>query len=139
KAVLLSIQNEREWESLCANVLGDAGLARDPRFATGPDRVANRPALDGLIGRVFAQSPRAEVARRLNAAGIAYGQVNTLDDLAKHPQARFVTVDTQAGPVRVLAPPAIVIGAAPTYRPVPRVGAHDASVRAEFGRAQAAE
>ncbi|MBL8670647.1 MAG: CoA transferase, partial [Alphaproteobacteria bacterium] len=47
KAVLLSIQNEREWESLCANVLGDAGLARDPRFATGPDRVANRPALDG--------------------------------------------------------------------------------------------
>ena len=33
KAVLISIQNEREWARLCADVLGDADLATDPRFS----------------------------------------------------------------------------------------------------------
>ena len=45
KAVLISIQNEREWATFCAEVLGDGAIATDPRFAGNTQRVANRPAL----------------------------------------------------------------------------------------------
>jgi predicted deacylase len=58
KPLLISIQNEREWRSLCANVLGGAEIADDPRFATNPDRVANRPALDAIIHGVFGGAAR---------------------------------------------------------------------------------
>src|SRR5258708_4806416 len=33
KGILISIQSEREWKKLCANVLGQPDLPRDPRFA----------------------------------------------------------------------------------------------------------
>src|ERR1700758_1253183 len=37
--VLISIQSDREWRVLAADVLGDASLADDPRFATNVERV----------------------------------------------------------------------------------------------------
>ena len=45
REVLFGIQNEREWSRFCAEVLDDSAAATDPRFATNPDRVANRTAL----------------------------------------------------------------------------------------------
>ena len=53
--ILISVQNDREWTVFCNNVLGRPELAADPRFATNPARVANRPETDGLIGRYFAR------------------------------------------------------------------------------------
>ncbi len=49
KAVLISVQNEREWRRLCAEVLGHPDLATDPRFVTNSLRVANRPALEAIM------------------------------------------------------------------------------------------
>ncbi|HEY5412470.1 MAG TPA: CaiB/BaiF CoA-transferase family protein, partial [Caulobacteraceae bacterium] len=42
KQVVLGVQNEREWKALCAEVLGDARLAEDPRFVSNSLRVKNR-------------------------------------------------------------------------------------------------
>ena len=53
KQVLLSIQNEREWVRLCGEVLGEAALAADPRFASNSARVANRAALDARVGEAL--------------------------------------------------------------------------------------
>ncbi len=39
--VFLGIQNEREWERFCSEVLGRPALADDPRFADNPSRVRN--------------------------------------------------------------------------------------------------
>src|SRR5690606_19635288 len=47
--VHLSIQNEREWVRFCEVVLEQPEVATDPRFATNPDRVANRKALAEVI------------------------------------------------------------------------------------------
>ena len=41
--VLISIQNDREWRSLAANVLGRPELGVDARFATSPARLAKSP------------------------------------------------------------------------------------------------
>lgn len=133
KQVLISIQNEREWGWLCERVLGDASLATDPRFATMVDRVANRPALDGLIAAKFREWPRAVLMEKLRAADIACGALNEVSDLVDHPQVRKIEVQAPAGSVDMIAPPIKISGVEPKFRPVPRVGAHSDAIRAEFG------
>jgi crotonobetainyl-CoA:carnitine CoA-transferase CaiB-like acyl-CoA transferase len=135
KQVLFSIQNEREWLRFCEQMLGDAGIARDPRYADNSARVANRAALDGLIEQAFSAIPRDRVAQMLEDAGIANGRVNTMEDLAHHPQNRFVEVATPTGPVRLLAPGAVVDGELPSFGPVPALDADGDRVRREFGAA----
>jgi len=132
KAVLISIQNEREWAALCAEVLGDAALATNPRFSGNSQRVAHRAALDAIILAAFGGLPRDEVVARLTGARIAYGRVSTLEDVARHPQNRFVEVETPSGPVRCLAPGALFDGALPTFGPVPAPDQHGETLRAEF-------
>ena len=132
KEVLLSIQNEREWVKFCSDVLGNEALARDPRFASNTKRVQNRDVLDALVATHFARSPRDALADMLQSAGVANGRVNTMDDLASHPQNRFVEVQTPSGPVTLLAPGALMDGEMPTFGPVPALGEHTNSARAEF-------
>ena len=108
RAILLAIQNEREWERLCAIALEKPEIATDSRFANNPNRVANRPALDGIIGEVFSTLTRDEAIDRLEAAGIAYGRLSSLDDLALHPQNRFRDAIDENGAFRLLAPGALI-------------------------------
>ena len=130
--VVIAIQNQREWRRLCANVLGDAAMADDARFAVNEARVANRGALDDTIAAVFGGLSRAALLDRHVAADIAYGAVNSVADLAHHPQLRRMTVASPGGPLAMVAPPARFDDAAPTSRPVPALGEHDAAIRAEF-------
>lgn len=131
--ILLSIQNEREWANFCADVMGDAGMAQDPKFATMPARIENRAELDARIATRFATAGKDEMAAILKAAGIAFGMLNTIDGLISHPQLRTVTYDTPAGPVAVIAPPAETDAPQRPLGPVPAVGAQTAAIRAEFG------
>jgi itaconate CoA-transferase len=131
--ILLSVQNEREWQRLCADVLGDPTLAIDPLFRDVTSRVAHRIDLDGRINAVFGQRARKDVADALFRADIAYGILNDVDGLIGHPQLRTITYDTPEGEVALIAPPALIAGATPVYRPVPAIGQHDAALRAEFG------
>jgi len=130
--VLFSIQNEREWQRLCDQVLERPEIAEDPRFATNPARVDNRPALDAVILEVFGGLTRDAAIERLAAAKIAYGKLSTMDDVVAHPQNAFVQVATSAGEVELLAPPPIVPGVEERYGAVPDLGQHDERVRAEF-------
>ena len=134
KQVILSIQNEREWARLCAEVLGDAAMASDARFASNSARVANRPALDARVAEALGHWPRAEAMQKLMAAGIACGALNELDDLIAHPQRRIADVETPHGEVELMAPGAKIAGApAPRLGPVPGLGQHDEALRREFG------
>ena len=128
KAIILGIQNEREWQRFCAAVLGDAALAGDPRFADNVRRVANRAALDALIAARFARLSREEVAAALAAADIAYGRLNGVEDLAAHPQLRRTVVATPSGSLPLPAPP----GGEASDRPVPALDQHGAALRREF-------
>jgi len=132
KDVLFSIQNEREWRVFCSDILGLQDLAQDPRFDSNSRRVEHRAALDDVIRPIFAALPRDDMAVRLEAARIAYGRVSTMDDLARHPQNRFVEVGSPTGPVRMLAPGAMADGALPALGDVPALGQHTDAVRAEF-------
>jgi crotonobetainyl-CoA:carnitine CoA-transferase CaiB-like acyl-CoA transferase len=130
--VLLSIQNEREWQRLCTDVLRKPEMAADARFAGNAGRVANRPALDREIAAVFGALTREEAVRRLNAGAIAYGMLNGVDGLSAHPQLRRVSIDTPSGPVQVPAPPARILDEETALRSVPALGEHSERLRREF-------
>lgn len=130
--VLLSIQNEREWQRLCAEVLRLPQLATDPRFAGNAARVTHRAALDREIAAVFGPLARDNAVERLNGAAIAYGMLNGVDGLSAHPQLRRMTIQTPTGPVHLPAPPAQTDGETPALRPVPALGEHSGTLRREF-------
>lgn len=130
--ILLSIQNEREWARFCAEVLGEPSLAADPLFRDVATRVVNRRDLDSRINAAFGQRSRKDVSEALFKADIAYGVLNDVEGLIGHPQLRTVSYQTPEGEVAVIAPPAVVMGETPTYRPVPAIGAHDEMIRREF-------
>ncbi len=138
---LISIQNEREWVRLCAEVLAAPDLVVDPRFASNNDRVANRDVLEAELDRRIGELDRSEFHRRLGTAAIAYGSVNSLADLADHPALRRRTIVSSTGTVVDLAahpvrrgPDATDSVATVSAPPrVPTVGADTDAVRAEFG------
>ena len=131
KAVLFSIQNEREWANLCRDVLLRPEVATDERFTSNSRRVAHRAELDGIVVAAFGAVDRDTMVERLERARIAYGRVSTMEDLAQHPQNRKVTVETPSGPVTCLAPGAVFDKAAPALGPVPALGQHSEAIRAE--------
>jgi len=132
REILLSIQNEREWQQFCVEVLCQADLAQDLRFASNPERVAHRALLDEIIQSVFGSLDRDTVVEKLDKAAIANGCVSTMEDLASHPQNRFVVVDSPTGPIRMFAPGADVEGIVPVFGSVPALDEHGARLREEF-------
>ncbi|NNM72039.1 CaiB/BaiF CoA transferase family protein [Enterovirga aerilata] len=130
--VLISIQNEREWRLFCNEVLGDPDLPSRPGFESNNARVANRGEVDAVVGSAFRAMMREEAAQRLNTARTAFGFVNEVADLVRHPALRRAEVATPAGPASIVAPPALIDGAARPLGPVPEIGEHGAAIRAEF-------
>ena len=130
--VVISIQNQREWRRLCAEVLARPELAEDPRFHDNTARVENRPALNDEIDAVFGRLSFDELVARLRAAGIAYGAINGVAELSRHPQLRRVTIESPSGPLEVVAPPAQVVGQDRDFGPVPALDQHGAALRREF-------
>lgn len=135
--VFLGIQNEREWASFCAEVLGTPDLATDPRFERNSLRVAHGEELADEIEQAFAPLTAQQAADRLEQVGIANALLRDMHSFAEHPQLRardrWAKYDSPAGPLRALIPPATLEGSAPVMGPVPTVGEHTAAVLAELG------
>lgn len=134
--VLLGLQNDREWRAFCTDVLGDAALATDHRYATNEARAEHREALTARITAAFASKTAAEVTATLSDAGIASAALNDMAALRTHPSlaGNWRTVATPAGPVRTLLPPARI--GEPALGPVPALGEHTDAILQELGLPQ---
>ena len=124
KDILISIQSEREWKKLCAEVLGQPELPSDPRFSNMIERVRNRTLTDKAVADMFATLSRNDLLQRLADADIAFAEVNTMADLAVHPHLRRIEVATPNGVVAYPAPAAIFVGEPRRYGAVPAIGEH---------------
>jgi len=137
KVVFIGLQNEREWERFCTEVLEQPDLLRDPRFGSNADRVAHRAALDALITLAFARRPAADVVARLDAAQIANARMNTVGEFLDHPQLaarhRWREVDSPAGPIRALVPPFGFSDKEPRMDKIPALGEQTDTVLSELG------
>jgi itaconate CoA-transferase len=130
--ILIAIQNDREWRVLAEKVLGDAALGTDARFATNTQRVANRPATDGLVEAAFGHTDAGPLMAALEAADIAFARVNDWELLSQHPHLRRITVEAPSGPVSMPAPAGSRATPDRHYGAVPALGAHTERVKAEF-------
>lgn len=137
KSVMLGVQNEREWSAFCAAVLGCPEVARDPRFDSNSRRVANREALAGAIERTFSDLTAEEVVERLDGAQIANARMNEMREVWGHPQlaarGRWRQVNTPAGTIAALLPPATLSTSEARMGAVPALGEHTDLVLTELG------
>ncbi|WP_169569646.1 CaiB/BaiF CoA transferase family protein [Sneathiella limimaris] len=130
--IVLSIQNQTEWKNLCIDALNAPELIEDPRYKTNEDRVENREILHDAIGAIFSQMTRAEAAEKLLKARIAFGSLNSVEDLSSHPQLDRVQVNSPEGPVNLVSSPIKFAGQEESYKPIPALGEHNESLKAEF-------
>ena len=132
----------RRWQDF-TTVIDRPELFADPRFATPPARRANVRALIAILDAVFAERDWAEWRRVLEAAGIAFGVVGTVDEIPYDPQMRasgaLVPIDDpRAGASLMVSSPLQVNGQekVPTTMP-PEIGEHTVEVLRESGLDQA--
>ena len=137
KTVMLGLQNEREWKIFCDKVLMQPELAREERFSTNARRSDQRNELAALIVAAFAPMTAAQVAQRLEEAGIANARVNTMAEVWEHPQlqarARWRDVQTPSGPVAALLPPGSWQHGVPRMDAVPSLGQHTDEILRRYG------
>ncbi|CCV10432.1 CaiB/BaiF CoA-transferase family protein [Mesorhizobium sp. STM 4661] len=131
KEVVFSVQNDREWVNFCEKFLKQPGLTRATGFADNMERLSHRAQLDEIIERRFSELSCHEAMQELEAAGLAYGRLNEVVDVSRHPHIRRVEVGTPEGTVKTIAPAAIFNSEHPALRPVPALGAHTEAVHEE--------
>jgi crotonobetainyl-CoA:carnitine CoA-transferase CaiB-like acyl-CoA transferase len=137
KTVMLGLQNEREWKIFCEKLLLQPELATDERFSGNAKRSAARAELSALIVEAFSGFSAEQVSSRLEQAGIANAQVNSMAEVWAHPQLkarnRWREVGTAAGPIPALLPPGSWQHGAPRMDAVPALGQHTDAILGRQG------
>jgi crotonobetainyl-CoA:carnitine CoA-transferase CaiB-like acyl-CoA transferase len=133
--VQIACGNDTQWRTLSGLVGID-----DARFASNRSRVAHRDELVSAMEAALASASAETWLGRLADLGIPAGKVRTLDDVYTWDQTLsqglLLDVDHPTlGPVQLPGPPLrfddnAFAGARETHLPPPRLGEHDASVRA---------
>jgi itaconate CoA-transferase len=135
--VFFGIQNEREWEKFCRDVLQKPELASEPRFRGNDARVHNRDDLHSEINDVLRSLSTQLVVERLDAASIANAELRDMHGFSAHPQLsarnRWRDVQSSVGDVRSLIPPVTSREGGFSMGPVPELGEHTEQVLAELG------
>ncbi len=135
--VNLAVQNEGQWERLCAVVLERPELARDPRYLTNADRLKNRETLEPTIEEILGTMDRSVVIAKLEAADVPYGWINDFQAVVNHPQLsardRWASYNSESGPLRLLKHPMNIDGLPQRTGAVPAVGAHTEEILREVG------
>lgn len=127
--IIIVIQNEREWTQLCRDVLEAPELAEDDRYKENILRVENKDALRVDIEAYFKRFSRAEMADKLQRGGIAFGNLNDVSDLQRHPALKRKTIETSGNEVSLVRR---VGDATESPARVPDLNEHGPAIRTEF-------
>lgn len=133
---ILSVQNEREWQRLCATGIGRDELLSDERCKDNESRVAHREFVDTAVQQAIGEMSYALVQERFNAADLAFAPLHQITDLKAHKD--FHTFDVMVGDRLIHLPR--VPGLDATAKPLPRVpelGEHTAHVLRQLDESQA--
>ncbi len=137
KSVVISIQNEREWQQFCNIFLKNIELFSDLRFNSNTQRVKHRSELDILIADTFKSMNSDDAMQLLTKANTAYGRVNTVGDFAQHAALRTWPMNLQGQQdVQLVAPPVRTPWDNHRYPEAPSIGQHTTQLRAEFNTAR---
>jgi crotonobetainyl-CoA:carnitine CoA-transferase CaiB-like acyl-CoA transferase len=80
--------NDKIFQRLMSQVIGRPDLAAAEIYATGPDRIRRRDEMFAILGEAFAQQPWSHWQSKMRAAGVPCGQVRTVGEAIRSPEAR---------------------------------------------------
>ncbi len=138
KWIVVGGANQKHWLRTL-EVLGAPELARDPRFATGADRMAHLKELEALLSARFLTKPAAYWLSALEEVGVPCGPVNDMLQALADPQtiAREMVVEVEHSslgnvktlglPIKFSATPGKVRTGAPLY------GEHTDAILSAYG------
>jgi len=140
--IILACGNDNLFVKFCE--AADAGhLVKDPRFTTNGTRVANRAAMDEVLGPIMKKHTTAEWVSILEKAGVPCGPINNLKQVFEDEQvkARGMRVElphSAAGKVPVIRSPMRFSATPIEHRQGPPVlGEHTDEVLAGLGKSPA--
>jgi CoA:oxalate CoA-transferase len=123
----LFVTHDEFWRRLCVEI-GQPHWADDPRFATMQSRFEHRAQLLDELSASLKKASAAEWVERLRPLGIAVGEVVDLAKALDGDLVRWrdmvVSVDTPAGPLRLVGNPIRCPDAGQEYRLPPRLHEH---------------
>jgi len=131
--IAVSVQNDREWQRFCAFLLKDLGLDELQDFATNTLRVKHRAALENRVRSAFARLDLQEAADLLAEAGVAYAQLRTVRQMARHPALRTLPLQIGDRQVDMVASPVRSPWQQMQLFSPPEIGQHTQAIKAELG------
>ncbi len=128
-----------DFFALFAELIGQAGLAADPRYQKNDDRVAHQADVEAIVTAWTSARTKAEIAEVLGGK-VPFGPIQTSDDIvaSAHAAARGMLRQVEhpgTGQCFTLVDTSIKLSETPggIHRRAPLAGEHNATVLAEFG------
>ena len=137
-SVMISGGSDRIFVRLC-DALGVSELGTDPRFATNPDRVANRDELSDLLESCTRSHSTEDLLELMHEHAVPCSPIQNMAEVAEHPQVVEagllpMSPHPEVSSYQDVALPLRVDGERPRgVRPPPRAGEHTSEVLAELG------
>ena len=133
----IAANKQEQFEALC-EIIGNAALAKDPRYADRKDRLANRSDLSAELEKALITGTTLEWVEKLAAKGVPAGPVWSVPEVLTHPQLadRGLLQTHRVGDedLQLVGVGAKFDGAAPSVdAPPPTLGEHTNEILAELG------
>jgi crotonobetainyl-CoA:carnitine CoA-transferase CaiB-like acyl-CoA transferase len=137
RMIFIVAGNNAQYIRLC-DAIGRPDLAADPRFSTGPLRIANRKKLVAILEDVFRFRTAAEWVEALDNSGVPVSYVNDMSQVFADPQViargmRVIQTRPMAGTLPMIASP-LRLSKTPVgcYAAPPKLGEHSEEVLKEM-------
>ncbi|WP_315128241.1 CoA transferase [Comamonas antarctica] len=123
--IILAIGNDRQFAAFCTLMQSDWHLR--PEFATNAARLTHLRELRPLLRAALAPRAVADLGAALDAHGISWGNIHTLEQVFQHPQVMhrqmLQTVEhPQLGSLRLVRNPMLAPGTHKPVAPPPTLG-----------------
>lgn len=129
--VMIGVNSDRMWQRFCT-AIGSTKLADDQRYRTNTGRLDRRNEMIADIENVTASLTAADLASRLDAAGIPASVVRPVTQLVNDPQLDALGL-WGSTPDSTTLPRIPVDTAAQSLGAVPQIGEHTTDVLLETG------
>ncbi|MFD7605951.1 CaiB/BaiF CoA transferase family protein [Streptomyces mirabilis] len=137
--IVLGFANEDKQVPPFLKAIGHPEAAENPRYADTASRRAHAAEIVGLLDKTFATRSLAEWRELLDAAGLTYGVVQTLEECAQDPQLLanqvFVPIDDGSDDPHLTVDSPVRLDQEQKVRPgpAPDLGEHTESVLRDLG------
>ncbi|MGM4963045.1 CaiB/BaiF CoA transferase family protein [Tardiphaga sp. 1201_B9_N1_1] len=135
--IILAIGNDGQFARFCT-VVDRPELTAADKFRTNRGRIENLPELRAIVSGILAQRSAAEWGSVLEAAGVPWGPILTVEKAFDHPQVKHrqnlrTFPDSTFGSIPTVRNPVIGPDEEIQCMPPPRLGQHTNEILREIG------